>query len=80
MRERPQRQGGIKVAPPELLYFKANSYGVSELPLCFLMSLGNPPTSKTQLTAVQAAFNQWQDESGWPLAHISKTLACTVGD
>ncbi|MBT7943428.1 MAG: DNA-3-methyladenine glycosylase I [Alphaproteobacteria bacterium] len=41
---------------------------------------GKPPTSKTQLNAVQAAFNAWQDESGWPLAHISKTLAWTVGD
>ncbi|MBL4690746.1 MAG: DNA-3-methyladenine glycosylase I [Rhodospirillales bacterium] len=41
---------------------------------------GKPPTSRAHRTAVQSAFNQWQSESGWPLAHISKTLACTVGD
>ncbi len=45
-----------------------------------LNSPGKPPTSKSDLAAVQAAFNRWRDESGWPLAHISKTLACTVGD
>jgi len=41
---------------------------------------GKPPTSRAHRAAVQAAFNQWRSESGWPLAHISKTLACTVGD
>ena len=38
------------------------------------------PSSKRDLAAVQAAFNGWRTESGWPLAHISRTLACTVGD
>lgn len=45
-----------------------------------LRAAGKPPTSKTDLAAVQDAFNRWRAESGWPLAHISKTLACTVGD
>ncbi|MDA0305309.1 MAG: DNA-3-methyladenine glycosylase I [Proteobacteria bacterium] len=36
------------------------------------------PTSKTDKARVQDAFNQWREESGWPLAHISKTLACSV--
>ncbi len=45
-----------------------------------MRAVGKPPTSKTDLAAVQDAFNRWRAESGWPLAHISKTLACTVGD
>ncbi len=36
------------------------------------------PTSKTDKARVQDAFNQWREESGWPLAHISKTLACSM--
>lgn len=38
------------------------------------------PTSKRDLAAVQRAFSAWQDESGLPLAHISRTLALTVFD
>lgn len=37
------------------------------------------PTSQRDRNTAQAAFNQWQQESGWPLAHISKTLAFTIG-
>lgn len=36
------------------------------------------PTSQKDLLKVQAAFNQWQLESGRPLAHISRMLAMTV--
>ncbi|MEL6476210.1 MAG: hypothetical protein AAFR17_02695 [Pseudomonadota bacterium] len=36
------------------------------------------PTSQRDLAAVQAAFNHWADESDRPLAHISRTLACSV--
>ena len=36
------------------------------------------PKSKTALAAVQAAFNQWAEESGRPLSHISRTLAMSV--
>ncbi len=38
------------------------------------------PTSQRDLAAVQAAYAQWQKESGRPLAHISKILACSVDD
>lgn len=38
------------------------------------------PTSKADKAHVRDAFNRWRNESGWPLAHISKTLACSVGD
>lgn len=37
-------------------------------------------SSKRDLAAVQAAFNQWRAESGRPLAHISRVLAMSVGD
>lgn len=38
------------------------------------------PTGKRALGAVQDAFNQWQRESGRPLAEISRVLALSVGD
>ena len=37
------------------------------------------PTAKRDQAAVQAAFNAWSQESGRPLAHISRVLACGVG-
>lgn len=37
------------------------------------------PTSKRDLAATQAAFNAWAEESGRPMAHISRTLALSVG-
>ncbi|MCV6609940.1 MAG: DNA-3-methyladenine glycosylase I [Amphritea sp.] len=37
------------------------------------------PTAKRDLQKVQDAFNQWQDESGRPMAHISRLLSYTVG-
>lgn len=36
------------------------------------------PSSKRDLEAVQAAFNAWRAESGRPLTHISRVLACSV--
>ncbi len=37
-------------------------------------------TSKKGMAQIQAAFNQWQQESGRSLAEISRILACGVGD
>lgn len=37
------------------------------------------PASKRDLAGVQDAFNQWREQSDRPLAHISKTLACSIG-
>ena len=37
------------------------------------------PTSQTDLQLVQAAFNQWQEQSGRPLCQISRMLAFCVG-
>ncbi len=36
------------------------------------------PTSKRDLAAAQAAFNQWREESGRDLCQISRVLACSV--
>jgi len=36
------------------------------------------PKSKRDLAAVQDAFNAWRAESGWPMTHISRTLAMSV--
>lgn len=36
------------------------------------------PGSKRDLDKVQAAFNHWSAESGRPLTHISRVLACSI--
>ncbi len=41
--------------------------------------ISSQPKSQRDLRATQQAFNQWQQESGKPLTHISKVLAFTVG-
>lgn len=37
------------------------------------------PTAKRDLEKVQQVFNQWQQESGRPLCHISRLLSHTIG-
>lgn len=37
------------------------------------------PSSQTEMRAIQAAFNQWQEESGLQLCEISRTLAASIG-
>ena len=41
--------------------------------------IDKPPASQRDQRSAQAAFNVWQQESGWPQAHISKVLAFTIG-
>jgi 3-methyladenine DNA glycosylase Tag len=41
--------------------------------------IDRPPTSKRDLAAVQAAFNQWSEESGRDLTAISRVLAMSIG-
>lgn len=36
------------------------------------------PTSQKAMRAVQDAFNAWAEQSERPMAHIGRTLACTV--
>ena len=37
------------------------------------------PSSQAEMKAIQAAFNQWQQESGLKLCEISRTLAASIG-
>ena len=37
-------------------------------------------TSKKDLRAAQAQFNAWRDESGLPIAHISRICALSIGE
>jgi 3-methyladenine DNA glycosylase Tag len=37
-------------------------------------------TSKKDLKAAQAQFNAWRDESGLPIAHISRICALSIGE
>lgn len=36
------------------------------------------PSSKKDMEKVQAAFNAWSNQSGRPLKHVSRVLACSV--
>ena len=40
--------------------------------------IDKPPTSKTAMRAVQAAFNDWMDQSGRSLNEISRVLAMSL--
>lgn len=41
--------------------------------------IADNPSSKRDLATVQAAFNEWHEQSGLLYAHISRTVACAVG-
>lgn len=41
--------------------------------------IDKPPTAKAARQAVQNAFNQWQQESGFNLAQMSRILAISIG-
>lgn len=38
------------------------------------------PTSQKDLKATQAAFNEWQQQSGRSLAEISRVISCSIGE
>ena len=42
------------------------------------VDIGDNPSSKRDLGRVQNAFNQWREESGLPLSHISRVCACSI--
>lgn len=63
-----------------LRYLEKDTFRMSEDVLVMLKALGvvdKMPSSKKDLQAVQAAFNQWHQESGLPMAHISRMLSFT---
>lgn len=42
------------------------------------VDIGANPTSKRELSLIQAAFNAWHAESGLPYSHISRICACSL--
>lgn len=44
------------------------------------LDIADNPTSKRDLTKIQAQFNDWHIETGLPYSHLSRIAACSVGD
>ena len=44
------------------------------------LDIADNPTSKRDLTKIQAQFNEWHIETGLPYSHLSRIAACSVGD
>lgn len=38
------------------------------------------PTSQTEMKRIQAAFNEWHQQTGLPYAHLSRIAACSIGE
>ncbi|NNC98805.1 MAG: DNA-3-methyladenine glycosylase I [Gammaproteobacteria bacterium] len=44
------------------------------------IDISDKPTSMRDQNKIQAAFNEWHQQSGLPITHISRILSFTVGD
>jgi 3-methyladenine DNA glycosylase Tag len=44
------------------------------------LQIAEQPTSKRDLTAVQEQFNAWHRDTGLPYSHLSRIVACSVGE
>lgn len=44
------------------------------------LDIAENPTSQRDLKKVQGQFNEWHDETGLPYSHLSRILACSVGE
>jgi len=44
------------------------------------LEIAETPSSKKDLQKIQAQFNQWAEESGLPLLHISRICAMSIGE
>ena len=44
------------------------------------LDIAENPTSKRDLSKIQAQFNEWHAETGLPYSHLSRIAACSVGD
>ena len=42
------------------------------------LDIKNNPTSQREMGLIQAAFNQWHQESGFAYSHISRMAACSL--
>ncbi len=80
LKRRGSRLGGT-TGPYVLRGMGVDSYILSRDVVRALIREGvveKAPTAKRDLARVQAAFNQWSEESGRPLTHISRVLACSI--
>lgn len=81
LKKRASRLGGTS-AQYFLRFMGKDSFILSRDVVAALIREGvvtTEPKSQRDLRLVQQAFNQWSEESGRPLTHISKVLAFTVG-
>ena len=44
------------------------------------LDIAENPTSKRDLSKIQAQFTEWHAETGLPYSHLSRIAACSVGD
>lgn len=44
------------------------------------LDVAEKPTSQRDMKKVQAQFNEWHEETGLPVSHLSRIAACSVGD
>lgn len=44
------------------------------------VDIADNPTSQRDMKSVQEAFNTWHKETGLPYTHLSKIMACSVGE
>jgi len=44
------------------------------------LDIAEQPSSKRDLLKVQAQFLEWHEETGLPLSHLSRIVACSVGE
>ncbi len=81
LKKRGKRLGGM-TGPVFLRSMGKDSFIINDDVSAALIRAGvvdKKPTSKTALAKVQAAFNEWSQQSGRPMAQVSRTLACSIG-
>ena len=44
------------------------------------LDIAEQPSSKRDLKKVQDQFNAWHEETGLPYSHLSRIVACSVGE
>ena len=42
------------------------------------VDIGENPTSQREMKLIQAAFNEWHDQSQLPFSHLSRIAACSI--
>lgn len=82
-KQRGSRLGGM-TGQRVLRYMGRDTFVLtSDVIACLLaaeVDMNANPTSQRDMKAIQSAFNDWQQQSGLPLSHISRICACSVGE